>query len=117
MPRTAIPVTKPAGGNVAQPAATAGDAANDHHIENDGQTILQVKNTDSVSRTIVIVTAQTVGSPAHAVDDDSYVVAAGDTRIIGPFNPGLYGQPTDSNRVHINLAETTWELRAFSSAL
>lgn len=116
MPRVQIPVTKPAAAvnGAVQPGVTAGDPANDHYFENDGQTILQVKNTGAGVQILTIVTAQTLKS--REVADDAPSFAAGETRILGAFDPALYGQPADSNRVYVNIGENSWELRAFSSA-
>lgn len=112
MPRTNIPVTTVVEAGVAYPAATAGDATNDHSFTNDSRTILIFKNTGAGSQTLTVLTSQQING--LDVADRDYVVAAGAKRTAGPFPPQLYGQSTDSFKVWVNVAETTWEIEALS---
>ena len=115
MPRTNIAVTTITEAAVAEPAAIAGDATNDHSFTNDGRTFLRVKNTGAGAQTITIITSQVVGPLGDlAVADRAISVPASAIRYIGPFSSSLYGQPSDSGKVWVDVAETTWELQALS---
>jgi len=116
MPRTNIPVTAiPKTVGVAPPAVTAGDATNDHSFVNDGRTFLEIKNTDAATQVVTIVTPYTVES--LAVDDVTVSIPTGATRLIGPFNAALFGQPTDASKVWVDITVANFEFRAYSLSI
>ncbi len=83
-------------------------AANNAQIQvNSGKQIVLAQNGGGASINVTIVTGGTVNGLAIA--DQVVAVAAGATRIIGPFSPQVYNQPgTDTLYIdvsgNINLA-------------
>lgn len=70
-----------------QAASSGGDT-----WEPTSTTFLMVKNADSASHTVTIVTtAEAFGQP---VADIAVAVAAGTTVLFGPYDPGEVGQPS-----------------------
>lgn len=114
MARVNIPVTDVDFAGVLQPAATAGDATNDHYFENDGRTILQVKNTSggALSVTFDVV----LDYAGRTFPDEATSIPAGETWYFGPFARAVYGQSADSNRVWVNITSSSFEFRAFRLA-
>jgi hypothetical protein len=119
VPRVAIPITTVTLAGVELPTPTAGDATNDHYFANVAdRTILIAKNTDSVSRSFTIITSYTValpdGSGSLPVDDKTYTVLNGKYFAVGVFAAAIFGQSTDSLRVYVDIAQTTWEFWALA---
>lgn len=84
------PVT-PDGLLVSGALANAGAASNT--FANTGFDLIAIRNGSGVSVTAGIVTAQTIpdgGAAALAIADRSIVIAAGETRLIGPFPTSVY---------------------------
>jgi hypothetical protein len=107
VPRTAITVvTVPANSGISIGAGTAGDATNDHSLVNDERTKLLVKNTGGGSQTLTILTSYTLYG--FALADLVQAVPAGETWEFGPFPASLYGQSSDSGKIYIDVAESTW---------
>lgn len=90
----ALSFTNLAGGAWQQtpPSQVNGDATNDHYFTgNDGQTFLEVVSSSGSSQTVTIYYAPRAlvgASVAAAVE----TVAAGATRLIGPFSPSKFNQ-------------------------
>lgn len=81
------------GTNLAGVAATAGG---DTFI-NTGSEVLIIKNGDSSGMTLTVVTPVTVDG--QAVPDETMAVAAGETRMVGPFPPGWFNDTLASGGV------------------
>ncbi|MFJ9694962.1 hypothetical protein [Kitasatospora sp. NPDC101183] len=91
MPRGTINVTSSDRAGTVLPAATAGDSANGHTIVNDGRVMLIVENAGStVARTVSIQISKPVDG-FSAVATRTVSVAAGATRLLGPYPTADYG--------------------------
>lgn len=79
-----------------QPAPAAFNA-DGYKFRNDGSIFLLVENTNGASAgaTVTAVTPITVGG--HAVEDEAIAVAAGETHLIGPFDPSVYNHRSGSD--------------------
>jgi hypothetical protein len=78
---------------VAMPTELAGDAVNFHTVPNDGHVLLIVRNANgaSTARTLTIHRSRTLDDGA-SVASRTVTVAAGATRVLGPFPPEDYGR-------------------------
>jgi len=83
---------------------TAGDATNDHTLENNGRTLLLVYNGDVGAHTITITG---VASPTNygSAPTISSSIGAGEIWLFGPFNPAAYNN--SSGVVAIGLTTAT----------
>ncbi len=104
MPATALPtatVTTTAGIDIT--TMTAVDAANGNSFRNDGRKLLVVKNGGGSSINVTVdayPTGSTLAPPdGLAVTDRVVAVAAGATKVIGPFAPGLYNDAAGNTTV------------------
>lgn len=112
MPRQQIPVTRP-GIAGADPVEITPVAADDLYFNNDGQTLLLIRNQGGAPDTVTIVTPVTVGGLALA--DVAFVVANDAIEsVIGPFPAALFNQ-TDGT-VHVDVTTTNCRFRAVSTA-
>lgn len=64
-----------------------------HSITNSGNTILHVKNTDTVAKTVTVITPRQVDG--LDVADQAVSVPASSERFIGPFSPETFGNSTN----------------------
>lgn len=94
MARGVVPVTTASRSSAsgALPAATTGDATNNHSVANNGKVYLILKNTNgaSTSRTATVknqTSADGLASTTHRV----YTIPAGEEWIRGPFPTAVYG--------------------------
>lgn len=87
--RVAIPVTTSDRAGVTVPAAVPGDAVNFNSVVNSGSTILLVKNTGAASHTFSVHLDRTVDGFAPA--PRTTTLAAGDSRVFGPYAVADYG--------------------------
>lgn len=112
MARTNVPVleTDPAG--ILDPTAVdvALHATDGAMFTNNGDTRVWVNNTGAGAHNITAVTPRTV--EGLAVADRTYVVPAGKTAIIGPFDPNTFNQPSgaDAGKVYLNSDGTQSEV-------
>lgn len=87
--------TSLAGGSygVVQPAATVGDATNDHYLEgNDGQVELEAVNTAGASATVTVhYGARAFGGGAD-VEPEVVTIPANSSVVLGPFEPSRFNQ-------------------------
>ncbi len=107
MPRTAIAVQEiPANSYVGAITFTAVDAANGMMFPNDGRTILIVKNADTASKTVTVVS---VADQWGRTGDHSITVAAGGEAIVPPLPPAVWSQQSgaDANNVYVNFSAAT----------
>lgn len=101
MPRIAVPVTQSSRAGTVLPAATTGDATNNHSVANDGRTILEVNNTGASSRNITFILTATVDG--LAVTSRVEAIPAGETQLFGPFDPNTYGTTLNFDVAHAEL--------------
>lgn len=80
-------------------AASSGDG---HKFTNNGRTWVQIYNTSGSTITATFITPATTGGIAIA--DVEVAVANNTTKIVGPFQVGLFNQPNgaDRNKVYLN---------------
>jgi hypothetical protein len=113
MARVAIPVTALDRTGVAPPAQTNADATNDHTLSNpNGRTLLEIVSSDASSQTVEfeLVTAAVDGV---TVPPKTVTIAAGVTRLVGPFPKNFYNQTGDVINVNPSVS-TTLKFRAYS---
>ncbi|MFG3476462.1 hypothetical protein ACGF3K_14520 [Streptomyces sp. NPDC047980] len=101
MPRVAVPVTQASRAGTVLPAATTGDATNNHSVTNDGRVILMVKNTGASSRNITFHTTVSVDGLTAATRVEA--IPAGETQLFGPFDPNTYGSTLSVDVAHAEL--------------
>lgn len=89
MARVAVPVTTFVRAGVVLPAATTGDAVNNHSVVNDGRVGLIVENTGASSRDITFHTSKTIDGLTGPTRVES--IPAGEEQGFGPFDPTVYG--------------------------
>jgi len=90
---------------------TAGDSVNGHFIPWNPRTILGVRNTGGGALNITF-TPQGTGLDVFAPPPKVISIAAGGQRFFGPF-PSLYRQPTDNDRVYIDVPSSSLQLKAY----
>lgn len=110
MPRVAVPVSAVTSAGIAMPAETNGDATNNHTIPNDGRTILIVRNANasSTARTLTIVITGAI--EGFSPTPRTYSIAAGASRVIGPFSTTAYGTSMQVNVDNAELKLTALQL-------
>ena len=87
--RVSIPVTLADRSGVTLPAPVPGDAANFNSVVNSGSTLLIVKNVGATPHTLTVHLDRTVDGFAAA--PRTKTLAAGETRIFGPYSVADYG--------------------------
>lgn len=96
MARSSIPVTRLTfDDSGVDPTSTevASDSVEKHYVENNGRVILQVRNEDTVSRTVTFETTHTVDG--LAVADRTLTIAAGVEKYVGPFPRSIYNDGSE----------------------
>lgn len=103
MPRVDVPVTQSSRAGTVLPAATTGDATNNHSVANDGRVILMVKNTNATStaRSITFYTVRSIDGLTAPTRVES--IPAGETQLFGPFDPNDYGTVLQIDVAHAEL--------------
>lgn len=101
MPRVAVPVTQSSRAGTVLPAATAGDATNNHSVANDGRVILMVENSGASSRDITFYTTVSVDGLTAPTRVES--IPAGETQLFGPFPVNDYGSSLAVDVAHAEL--------------
>lgn len=89
-----------------EPAFTAANV-DGHSVQNDGRTVLYVKNGSVGSVDVTIQTPGAVGG--NAIADRVIAVPAGEDRIIGTFAPSVYnrGGSTDAHSIYVDFSAVT----------
>ncbi len=88
--RTNIPVqTIPFQGGIGDVVYTAGDATNDMQFDNDGETLVLIKNGGGVTINPNFVS---VADEFGRTGDETKAVLAGDDAIFGPFIQSIWNQ-------------------------
>jgi hypothetical protein len=108
MPRVNLPHTQITRAGVAPGAEVSGDATNNHSVVNDGNVFLLARNSGAGARTVTIVTPGTVDT--QAVADRVISITAAESRYIGPFPPGDYGDPVNVDVEHTEVKLTAYHL-------
>lgn len=90
---------------------TTGDAVNGHAFTNDGRVYLQARNSGASSYDVTIATPGTVDG--NAVADKVVSVAAGVTKVIGPFPMSAYNQ--SDNTVNVDVSNAALMLLALQA--
>lgn len=105
MARTAVTVQSIVATGVG-PTYTAA-IADGHKFTNDGRVFIHVKNGSGGPIDTTIVTPRVVSG--LAVADQVVTIPATGERMIGPFDPGNYNQPSgaDQGMVYVDYATTT----------
>jgi hypothetical protein len=80
----------------------AADAANGMEFSNSGEEVLHVKNSDTAGKT---VTLKSVPCSHGRYGDLSITVAAGEERVIGPFDTHLFNQ--QNGKVNVDFSAAT----------
>src|SRR5687768_5731021 len=115
MARTNIPITAIAETGTSQPAATTGDAANDHYIDGGSNIIVECKNTSGGALVATFVTDyETPGGVPLA--DNEVSVTAGAIKLVKLDSSQVrayYQQSADSNRIYIDVTSNSWEFRVY----
>ncbi len=91
MPATLITPTAVTRSGVAPPAETTGDTVNMNYFPNDGSTYILVRNSNgaATARTMSVQFAN--GVDGQTITPKPYVIPAGASRYIGPFDVTVYG--------------------------
>lgn len=111
----AFSITALAGGGlgITPVTATDGDATNMNYLtNNDGQVYLEVVSSDASSRTVTFYYAPNV-LPGVTVGAVVETVAAGATRLLGPFPPGRFNQNAAKDVYFDPSVSTTLKFRAY----
>lgn len=109
MARTDVPLHQVTRAGAALSAAVAGDVANGHSFNNDGRVFLLLINTGATPRIATIHLTGTVDGQAPA--DRTITVAAGVTKIAGPFPPSQYGKTVTLEVAHAELTLCAYHLQ------
>lgn len=110
MARATLTVASISRTGVALSAETAGDATNNHTVNNDGDVFLIVRNSNagSTARTLTIHLPGTVDG--QAVASKTYSLAAAATKLIGPFPVSEYGEDLLVDVDHAELKLSAYHL-------
>lgn len=106
MPRTNIAIQEVAKNAGAELTETNADQANGQMFENDGRTVLVVRNGDASTRTVTVVgVACSHGRTANI----AVAVQAGRVAELGPFDRDLFNQPSgaDQGKVYVDWSAST----------
>jgi hypothetical protein len=112
MPRTPLTPTALSGASapasvIADPAGSAADAVNGNSVPNTGSTILRVKNNDSASHTLTLITPGTVDG--LAIGDDPRVIPANSVQWIARLPVAVYGSTLQMTADSAQLSVTAFE--------
>lgn len=107
MPRTAIPITEvPFQGKLDNISFTAADATNQMMFDNDGSTVLVVKNTSGAAVTVTVLSVK--DEAGRSGDLSISVPATTGLAFIGPLRQAWWNQTaTDIGKVYVNFSSGT----------
>lgn len=110
MARAAITPVTPSRAGVSAAVPAAGDATNFNTVANDGKTILIAKNTNgsSTARTIDFILKRTVDGVTP--DRTAVSIAAGATKVFGPFPTNDYGTALDFDVSHAEVEVSAYRI-------
>jgi hypothetical protein len=101
MPRTALAIQDVPPQSKLAVVYSAADNANNNSFDNDGKTLLLVRNPTGGA---LAATIPSVTDENGRTGDLALTVAAGETQVVGPLKSSLYNQSSDSNKVWVNPA-------------
>lgn len=106
MPRTNISVVQAVKESGALITYVAADAANGMMFENDGKSLLRVKNADVAAKTVTVVS---VPCSHGRTKDTVRSIPASVEHVLGPFPPELFNQlsGTDKGKVYVDFSAST----------
>ena len=108
MARVAVTPITPSRAGVAAATPLACDATNFNTVANDGQTIVLAKNTGAGARTIDFIIKRTVDGVTP--DRAAISIAAGATRVFGPFPINDYSAALDFNAEHAEVEVSAYRV-------
>jgi archaellum component FlaG (FlaF/FlaG flagellin family) len=108
MPRVVVPVTEVTRAGILPATEVAGDATNNHYVNNDGVTWLEIRNAGASSRTFTSVVNVTVDGAV--VTNPTVTLAASATKKVGPFPTAIYGSTFNFNVDHTDIKITAYRL-------
>jgi len=108
MPRVQVPVTEINRAGIVPATEVAGDATQNHYMNNDGVSWLEIRNAGASTRTLTLVIGTTVDS--QAVTNPTVTLAASATKKVGPFPVGIYGSTLNCNVDHTDIKLTAYRL-------
>ncbi len=108
MPRIQVPVTEVTRAGILPATEVNGNATDNHYINNDGSTWLEIRNAGASTRTLtkvvnVIVDDATITNPTVSL-------AASATKKVGPFPIAIYGTTFNFNVDHADIKITAYRL-------
>lgn len=115
MARSAIAVTDIVRAGVAPISQTTADASNNHYVAgNDGAVYLEIVSTDAGTQTVAIVANPDLVSDSLTVSNLTLSIAAGATKLCGPFKTKTFKQAADNDYMYVNPSvSTTLKFRAY----
>lgn len=110
MPRTALTVNSITRTGLTVPAETTGDVANGNSVANDGRVFLLAHNTNGASTARTLTVHFTATVDGATVSDKTYSIAAGVSKMIGPFPMNLYGSTMTLNVDNAEMKVTAFHI-------
>ena len=115
MARSTITVTDIVRAGTAPITQTTSDSTNKHQFTNDGNVYLEIVSTDAGSQTVTVKVSPTFTADGLTVSDLVITVAAGATRLAGPFKQRTFQQDATGltyvdPSVSTNLKFRAWRL-------
>ena len=110
MPRVAITPVTPSRAGVTAAVAVAGNASDFNTIANDGKTMIIATNTNgsATARTIDFILKRTVDGVTP--DRDPVSIAAGASKVFGPFPTNDYGTALDFDVSHAEMTVAAYRM-------
>ncbi len=87
------------------PAYTAATLSDGNKFSNTGKEFIHVVNAGGSPCVVTMPTPATISG--LAIEDKTVSVTAGEERMIGPFEPGIYNQPADKGKCYITYDQAT----------
>lgn len=109
MARVELTVTKVTSSGVVPPAEQAASAENNFIPFNDGRIHLEIHNTGGVSATVTILQPAVEDGVKYVGKE--IVLAAGETKIVGPLPPSVYNQ--SNGQVFVNSSAVAVKYRTY----
>lgn len=112
---TAMTATALTGGtySVLQPSLVNGDATNDHYFTgNDGRVVVEAVSSDAGAQTVTVLRAASF-VPGATQSDEVVSVAAGATRVLGPFPADEFNQNAAGDVYFNPSVSNTLDFRAY----
>ncbi len=108
MPRIQVPVTEVTRQGILPATEVNGDASNNHYVNNDGVTWLEIRNAGASPRTLTKVVSVTVDDAT--ITNPTVPLAASASKKVGPFPIAVYGSVFNFNVDHADIKITAYRL-------